>query len=175
MIIRKFIWIFIGILVIMAWLLGFIIEAQAETMKCRVGRVVTKDETMAISDEEGHVFGMQISEGVAFFENGDVANFKNQAIADRRTGTGKGSQSIAYIFFTFEDGSSIIVSLEYRSIADASGKISTKTTGQIIKGTKRYEGIKGTFSSTGKMLPPIKGEVDKYFADATLTYTLPPK
>ena len=175
MIIRKFIWIFIGILVTMAWLLGFIIETQAETMKCRIGRVVTKEETMPVGDEEGHILVMQIGQGLAFFENGDIANFKNQAISDRRTGTGKGSQSIAYIFFTFEEGSSIIATLEYRSIADPSGKISTKTTDEIIKGTGRFEGIKGTFSSTGKMLPPIKGEADKYFADATLTYTLPPK
>ncbi len=159
----------------MAWLLGFIIEAQAETMKCKIARVVTKEESMPVADEEGHILVMQISQGVAFFENGDIANFKTQAIADRRTGTGKGSQSIAYIFFTFEDGSSIIPRVEYRSIADPSGKISTKTVGEIIKGTGRYEGIKGTFSSTGKMLPPIKGEADKYYVDATLTYTLPPK
>jgi hypothetical protein len=31
---------------------------------------------MPIGDEEGHMLGMQISEGMAFFENGDIANFK---------------------------------------------------------------------------------------------------
>jgi hypothetical protein len=168
-------WVVIGLFIIATWFLGFVIEAQAETMKCRVGRVVTKDETMAISDEEGHVFGMQISEGVAFFENGDVANFKTQSISDRRTGTGKGRQSISYIFFTFEDESSIVIKLDFRSIADASGKISTKAAGEMIKGTGRFAGIKGTFSSTGKMLPSMKGEADKFYIDAILTYTLPPK
>jgi hypothetical protein len=172
---RKLIWVLFGILVISAWVLGFIIEAQAETMKCRIARVVTKEETMPVSDEEGHILLTQISEGLAFFENGDIANFKTQAISDRRTGTGKGSHSISYIFFTFEDGSSIIVGLEFRSIADPSGKISTKTTGEIIKGTGRFAGIKGTYSSTGKMVPPIKGEAVKYSADGTLTYTLSPK
>jgi hypothetical protein len=175
MIIRKFISIFVGILVIMAWLLGFIIEAQAETMKCKVLRLVTKEETMPVSDEEGHILAMLISEGLAFFENGEIANFKSNVIADRRTGTGKGAQSISYIFFTFEDGSSIITRIEYRSIADPSGKISTKTTGEIIKGTSRLGGIKGTYSSTGKMFPRIKGEAEKYSMDVTLTYTLPPK
>ena len=172
---KKSIWVLIGFFIIAAWLLGFIIEAQAETMKCRIARVVAKEETMPVGDEEGHILVMQIGQGLAFFENGDIANFKTQSIGDRRTGTGKGSQSIAYIFFTFEEGSSIIATLEYRSIADPSGKISTKTTGQIINGTGRYKGIKGTYSSTGKALPPVKGEADKYFADATLTYTLPPK
>ena len=169
------IWGLIGILVIAAWLLGFVIEVQAETMKCKVARVVTNDETMPIGDEEGHTFGMQISEGVAFFENGEIANFKTQSISDRRTGTGKGRQSISYIFFTFEDESSIVIKLDYRAIADSSGKISTKAAGEMIKGTGRFQGIKGTFSSTGKMLPPIKGEADKYYIDAILTYTLPPK
>jgi hypothetical protein len=172
---KKSMWVLIGFFIIAAWLLGIVIEAQAETMKCKFTRVVTKEVTWPVSDEEGHILLMQISEGLAFFENGDIANFKTQAISDRRTGTGKGSQAISYVFFTFEDGSSIIATLEYRSIADASGKISTKTTGQIINGTGRYKGIKGTYSSTGKALPPVKGEPDKYFADATLTYTLPPK
>jgi hypothetical protein len=173
MIIRKFIWIFIGILVIMAWLLGFIIEAQAETMKCKVARVVTKVETMPVGDEEGHILMMLISEGLAFFENGDIANFKSPAIADRTTG--KGSQSTGYLFFRFEDESSIIGRFEYSTMADPSGKMSSKSVGEIIKGTGRYQGIKGTFSSTGKVFPPVKGEADKYSGDVTITYTLPSK
>jgi hypothetical protein len=165
---KRSIVIFIGLLVITAWLLGFVIEAQAETMKCRIGRVVTKEEITPVTDEEGHTFGMQISQGVAFFENGDIANFKTESISDRAGGT---RQAISYIFFTFEDGASIIVKLDFRAVTDPSGKISTTAEGKIIKGTGRYKGIKGTFSSTGKMLPPIKGEADKYYIDATLTYT----
>ena len=169
---KKSMWIFIGFFVITAWLLGFIIEAQAETMKCRVARVVTKDEITPITDEEGHVFGMQISEGLAFFENGDIANFKTQAFSDRARGT---RQAIAYIFFTFEDGCSIIAKLDFRSVTDPSGRISTKAGGEIIKGTGRFQDTKGTVSTAGKMLPPIKGEADKYYADMILTYTLPSK
>jgi len=172
---RKSMWVLIGFFIITAWLLGFVIEAQADTMKCRIARVNTKEQTMPVSHEEGRDLVIVESQGLAFFENGDIANFKSQAIADRATGPGKGSQAISYIYFTFEDGSSIIVRLEFRSIADPSGKISTKTVGEIIKGTGRFEGIKGTFSSTGKKLPPIKDEADKYFADATITYTLPSK
>ena len=172
---KKSTWVVIGFFIIAAWLLGFIIEAQAETMKCRVARLVTKEETMPVSDEEGHSLAMRITEGLAFLENGDIANFKSQAISDQRTGIGKGAQSISYIFFTFEDESSIISRIEYRTIADPSGKISTKTTGEIIKGTSRFGGIKGTYSSTGKMFPRIKGEAEKYSMDVTLTYTLPPK
>jgi hypothetical protein len=172
---KKSMWVLIGFFIIAAWVVGFIIEAQAETMKCKFNRVVTKEEIWPVSDEEGHIFGMQISEGLAFFENGDIANFKTQAIYDRSTGTGKGSQAISYVFITFEDGSSIIVRNDYRSIADPSGKFSTKGAGEIIKGTGRFAGSKGTFSSTGKSFPPIKGEANKYSGDITITYTLPPK
>ena len=172
---KKSVWVLLSVFIIAAWLLGFIIEAQAETMKCKFARVVTKEETWPVSDEGGHILAMQISEGLAFFENGDISNYKTQSVSDRRTGTGKGAQAISYVFFTFEDGSSIIVRNDYRSIADASGKISTKGVGEIIKGTGRFAGIKGTFSSAGKPFPSVKGEADKYSGDITLTYTLPSK
>jgi hypothetical protein len=169
---KKSTWVVIGFFIITAWLLGFVIEARAETMKCKITRVVTKDETFPVPDEEGHMFGMQISEGLAFFENGDIANFKTHAISDRARGA---RQSIAYIFFTFEDGSRIIARLDFRAVTDPSGKVSTEAKGEVIKGTGRFQGIKGTVSTAGKMLPSIKGEADKYYADITLTYTLPPK
>ena len=172
---RRSTWVLIGFFIIAAWLLGFIIEAQAETMKCKIGRVVIEEEIMPVGDEEGHILAIRKSEGVAFFENGEIANFKAIAMDDRRTGKGKGSQMITYPCFTFEDGSSIVTRNEHRSIADPNGKISTKTAGEIIKGTGRFQGIKGTYSSTGRMLPSIKGEADKYYIDAILTYTLPPK
>jgi hypothetical protein len=172
---KKSIMIFIGLLVIMAWFLAFIIEAQAETMKCRATRTVTKELTMPVSHEEGRELILQVSEGVAFFEDGDIADFKTEAIADRSTAPGKGSQAISYIYFTFEDGSNITIRNEFRSTVDQSGKISTKAAGEIIKGKRRFEGIKGTYSSTGKKLPPIKGEADKFYIDGTFTYTLPTK
>ncbi|MGZ3538692.1 MAG: hypothetical protein ACXVAB_11745, partial [Thermodesulfobacteriota bacterium] len=162
-------------LVFTTWLLGFVPEAQAETMKCKATRTVTKELTMPVSHEEGRELILQVSEGVAFFENGDIANFKTEAIADRSTAPGKGSQAISYIYFTFEDGSSIVIRNEFRSIVDQSGKISTKAAGEIIKGKRRFEGIKGTFSSAGKKLPPMKGEADKFYIDAIFTYTLPTK
>jgi hypothetical protein len=169
---RKSRWILLGIFVTSAWIVGFVIEARAETMKCKFARVTIKDERMPVSHEEGRSLWVDLSEGLAFFEKGDVANFKSHGIVD---GGRKSSQAISYVYFTFEDGSSIVVRNEYSSITDPSGKLSSKSAGEIIKGTGRFEGIKGTYSSTGKRFPPIKGETVKYWADATLTYTLSPK
>jgi hypothetical protein len=59
------IWGPIGIFVIAAWILGFVIEAKSETMKFKTATVTTKDEKISVSDEEGHVLGLYITEGLA--------------------------------------------------------------------------------------------------------------
>ena len=69
---KKSIWFLIGILVIPAWILGSVMTGYAETMKCRTAGVVTKDETLSVGYEEGHVLGLQITEGLAFFEKGEI-------------------------------------------------------------------------------------------------------
>jgi hypothetical protein len=47
---------------------------------------------------------------------------------------------------------------------------------EIIKGTGRFEGIKGTQSAKAKYLPLEKGEGgSKGYGEGTITYTLPPK
>jgi hypothetical protein len=94
---------------------------------------------------------------------------KGRLISD--TLPGKGSQVIGYGFYTFDDGSTIIQ--RFQRLISETG--SAKSTSDLIKGTGRFEGIKGTYSSTGKMFPRIKGEAEKYSMDVTLTYTLPPK
>jgi hypothetical protein len=77
--------------------------------------------------------------------------------------------------YTFEDGSTIVVRFQRLMVSDTSGNVSAKTTTEIIKGTSRFEGIKGTTSYTGKAFPPGKGEAYKYTDDVTFTYTLPRK
>ena len=47
-------------------------------------------------------------------------------------------------------------------------------TSEIIKGTGRFEGIKGTQSAKAKYLPLEKGEFGpKGYGEGTITYTLP--
>jgi hypothetical protein len=168
------IWILFGILIIAAWLLGFVIEAQAETMKCRTAGVATKSETMpAQVGDEGHLLGMTMREGLAFFENGEIATYITKGIWD--TTMGKAFKANGYLFFKFEDGSTIVTTYDQRAIADPSGKWSSKITGEIIKGTGRFEGIEGTTSTIGKQFPDVKGEASKSSTDITFTYTLSSK
>jgi hypothetical protein len=170
---KKSMWVLFGILVISAWVLGSAIQAGAETMKCRQAGTATKDERISVGYEEGHVLGLQIMEGVAFFENGEIAKTTSYSIFDGIRG--KGTQIIAYNIFTFDDGSTIVTRVQ-RLIALGQTEIgSAKATGELIKGTGRFEGIKGTTSSTGKQFLQTKGEPSRAANDITFTYTLPTK
>jgi hypothetical protein len=169
---KRSMWIFVSCIVIAVSLLGFVVEAKAETMKCRTAAIFVKEETMQVGDLEGYALRMIMREGLSFFENGEIANFKNYAIEDQAGGTG---QTIGYTFYTFADGSRIIVRLGTQNIYDPSGTRLIKAVNEIIKGTGRFEGIKGSTSTIAKSPPPVKGEYRKQINDTTFTYTLPPK
>jgi hypothetical protein len=169
---KRFKWIFVGCIAVAALFLGFVTEAKAETMKCRTAAIFVKEEKMPVGDLEGYTLGTSIREGMSFFENGEVANFKNYTIEDQSGGTG---QTMGYTFYTFSDGSRIIVKVGAQTSYDPSGTRLTKAVNEIMKGTGRFEGIKGTTSTTAKSPPPVKGEFKKQAMDTTFTYTLPTK
>ena len=169
---KKSTYVLIGFFIIAAWLLGFATEAKAETMKCRTAAVFVKEETMPVGDLEGYSLRMIMREGLSFFENGEIANFKNYGIEDQSGGTGQG---IGYTFYTFADGSRIIVKVGVQASYDPSGTRVMKGVNEIMKGTGRYEGIKGSTSTTTKSPPSVKGEYRKQINETTFTYTLPPK
>ena len=91
---KKSMQILFGILVILTWVFGSAIQAGAETLKGRLALTVTKNETIPVNDVEGHVLGMQIQEGVTFFENGEIAKTRNHNVYDIIPG--KGGQAINY-------------------------------------------------------------------------------
>jgi len=174
MVTKKLMWVLFGILVISALILGSAIQAGAETLKGRNALTATKNESIPVNDEPGHVLGMLIWEGLAFFENGEIAKMRSHAIRDIIPQ--KGSQAIVYNIYTFEDGSTVVTRVQRLMVAaDKSGTLSAKMTGELIKGTGRFEGIKGTVSGPGKNFPASGGEAERAFNDFTWTYTLPTK
>jgi hypothetical protein len=171
---NKAMWILSGVLVISAWVLGSAVQARAEVMKCKTVLTATKDERIPVNDEAGHALGMQILQGLAFFENGTLAKVRAHAVFDFIPG--KGSQVIAYQIYTFEDGATIVNRVQRFVVPDQSGHYSVKATGEIVKGTGRFEGIKGTVSSTGKNFSKeSEEEAVRSVADFTWTYSLPTK
>ena len=171
---NKLICVLFGILVISAWVLGSAIQAGAETMNFKLYTHAIKTERTLISDVEGHSFSFAIRRGIYAFENGEYATHFAVNVADTIKGSGSYTQ---YSTITFQDGSTVI--LKQQAVLSGTGpgvSTSSAMTGEIIKGTGRFEGIKGTQTTRFKFMPVEKREDGpKGIGDGTLIFTLPSK
>ena len=163
-----------GVLVIFSFVLGSVIQVGAETLKFKAYTYVTKAERAPVGDVDGHTVGFSIRKAFIVFENGEVATQTSVITSDAIKGSG---DSLQYSTITFSDGSTIIIKAQTRFIGTAPGApTSSKLTREIIKGTGRFEGIKGTGTSTVKYFPVEEGEAGpKGIGEGTITYTLPSK
>jgi len=160
---------FVGLAIVSAvvlgiCLLGSVPSAAAETLKFKSFNHVTKAEMVPIADVEGHIISLTVREGATVFENGEWAWHRLVAVNDMIKEAGTVNQ---YNTYTFLDGSTISTHVM--------GTAATPTR-DIVNGTGRFQGIKGTQTVSGKPLPPQKGELGpKMFVEGTLDYTLPGK
>jgi len=163
-----------GILVISAWVLGSVIQAGAESLNFKFYTYATKTEKFLIDDVEEHIVMYQLRGTFYVFENGEVATINHVATNDLIKGSGPFMQ---YVTIKFEDGSTIMIKSQGTLGGTAAGSYgSGGWTSEIIKGTGRFEGIKGTQSAKAKFLPVEKGEAGpKGYGEGTITYTLPSK
>ena len=168
-------WGIIGILLIAALLLLPTTQAEAKTVKLRIFSYITKVELIAVPDVEGHVVLVYERRGVAIFDNGETAAYHTRGTADSIKGQGSYH---GYSNFLYKDGSTTMSEYTGKMTLAPGEKLpSLKGEGKYIKGTGRFEGIKGKFSYTGKYVTPYtkdktKGET---VVDVTGTYTLPKK
>jgi len=171
---KKLMRVLFGILVISAWVLGSAVQAGAETLKFKFYTYVTHHESVPVGDVEGHTLYLMARRAFLVFENGEVAT--QSAVITGELIKGSGS-SFQYQTITFSDGSTIIVKAQTTVEGRAAGEpAAARTTREIIKGTGRFEGIKGTGTSRVKYFPVEKGEAGpKGIGEGTLTYTLPSK
>ncbi len=168
MITRKQILVLFLILVNSTWFLGSAIQAGAETWSYKAYSWVVKGDMYPVGDKEGHAVGSTVRGTFYAFENGEVAAATVVGTFDFTKGKGL---FVNYVTMNFEDGSSIMI----KTATAATG--SGQWTSEIIKGTGRFEGIKGIQSTSKfKFLPVEKGEAGaKGYGEGSLTFTLPPK
>ena len=175
MVTRKSLWILFGTLVISAWILGFPIQAGAETMNFKVYNWVTKRETVPVADVEGHALGLTVRNAYFIFENKEVAISISVGTHDYINGKGPFMQ---YVTLTFQDRSTIIIKSQGTVGTPVAGTptVGGYTGSEIIKGTGRFEGIKGSLTLKVKYLPAEKWEAGpKGYGEGTITFTPPPK
>ena len=159
---------FFGVLVISSFILGSSIQAGAETLKFKVYGYETKAESVPVGDVEGHTLILRTRRAFCILENGEVATQIAVFLGDFIKQSGS---VISYQTITFSDGSTIITKAQ-----GSIGPSASRGTREIIKGTGRFEGIKGTGTGASKFLPVEKGEAGpKSIGELILTYTLPPK
>jgi hypothetical protein len=157
-----------GILVMSAWFLASAMPVGAETLNYKFYTYSIKGDWVKVPDVEGHAVGFGVRGSFYVFENGEVAFTEVVILRDWKKTEGTVSQ---YNTIKFQDGS-IIVTKSHGTTRVGSSGITT----EIIKGTGRFEGIKGTGASKAKYFPQEKGEAaPKGWGEGTLTYTLPPK
>lgn len=164
----------VSIFVIGIWLLVSIPQATAETINIKFFSHVTKMESVMIPDVDGHAASFVMGEGVTVFDTGEMAWHKSVVFSDLT----KGSGSIElYTTHTLLDGSAITTHTKGSVKATPAGVVTAqKWAGDIIHGTGRFQGIKGTVTTSSKRLQPEKGElIGKTIGEGTLNYTLPSK
>jgi hypothetical protein len=164
----------VSIFVTVIWLLGSVPQATAETRNFKIFNHVTKIETMPIADVEGHFISVSVREGVTIYGDGELAWNKATAVSDSIKGAGTFEM---YATNTFQDGSTYTTRTKGAAQATPTGVSTTaKWTSEIIHGTGRFKGIKGTVTSSTKFFPLGKGELGgKTLSEGTLVYTLPSK
>ena len=102
------------------------------------------------------------------FENGEVATAYQVGTGDMIKMYGPFQ---VYSTWTCADGSTIIIKTQ-----GTAGGTATSGTSEIIKGTGRFEGIKGTHTMKSRFLPVEKWEAGpKRIGEGTINYTLPSK
>jgi len=165
---KRSIWFLFGVLLIWAWVLGSAAQAGAETLKFKVYGYETKAESVPVGDVEGHTLILRTRRAFCILENGEVGTQISVFLGDFVKQSGS---VIAYQTITFSEGSTIITKAQGSIGPSASGG-----TREIIKGTGRFKGIKGTGTDSSKFLPVENGEAGpKSIGEFTLTYTLPSK
>ena len=171
---KKSIMVLFGILVILSFVLAAVIQAGAETLKFKAYTYVTKAERAPVGDVDGHTVGFAVRRAFIVFENGEVATQISVSTTDTIKGSGP---SLTYQTITFSDGSTIIIKAQSAVTGTAPGApTAAKLTREIIKGTGRFEGIKGTGTSTVKYLAVEEGEAGaKGIGEGSITYTPPSK
>jgi hypothetical protein len=171
---KKLSFVLFGLFFFIVGLLGSANGVSAETLKLKLTNVVTKGESFPVENINRSRIACMVRDGVFVLENGEIGNMRGVFTAESTLG--KGGSFLGYLMFVFGDGSTILGSIQSATFRpDPEKKVLAiqKASGELIKGSGRFKGIKGTQSMTGSLLKLLKGETfPKAYNEFVLTYTL---
>jgi hypothetical protein len=153
----------------------FATQTKAEELKWKVISYITNAQQIPVPDEEGHSLGVFERRGSAIFEDGEMTALLGVGTTDRtKDGQGGGS----YWQYTFKDGSTIWTKVQFTGRTPPGEKLPfIENKGEFIKGTGRFEGIKGSYTCKGPYITPVTPDKTKgdYIVECIGTRNLPPK
>ena len=147
---------------------------KTEEIKGRHVTQISKIDVVKVGDVKGHVIGILQRRGLDFQNDKVVATYRNWVNFDLVKGKGTCE---GYSQLTYEDGSTTLSKVQ-GTLEPLEGKRSAgKGTFTYVRGTGRFEGIKGGGSWTFKSFTPYTNDETKSDAivDWQGTRTLPSK
>jgi hypothetical protein len=122
---------------------------------------INKAETLDVGDRAGHALGLGQADGLAFFENDEVATVVTTFINDLTGGSGVGK---TYAVHRFEDDSTLVVTFSPAVTADAeTAGAAFQGSFVFASGTGRYAGISGNGSFSGRRFGGMSAPAQVYF------------
>ncbi len=123
---------------------------MAQSLKGRIVAHVAQEDMkiFEVEDVSGHTLGLLQARGLAFLDNGEVAEVMATEIIDNTNG--KGTYQ-GYEVLTFEDGSTVVSQFEGQDSISEDGKyVLFEGAFNYIHGTGRFAGIEGGGTHEGR-------------------------
>jgi hypothetical protein len=164
----------VGIMALIAFAIGIVlvgdsVAAEGGKMTYREVFYITTIHTLKVPDVEGHVNILYEAKGIVFYEKWGAALISVINSLDLINGVGTYQ---GYSHTTFPDGSTQTVKFESKTTATGVGSLTGMTASEgtwtYIKGTGKFEGIRGRGTFKTYTLGP-----GQFYVDNVGEYTLP--
>ena len=130
-----------------------------EVMNIHVVTHATSAQSQEVGDVDGHALGLVRQSGLALFADGSVGTTYFTATNDYTKGAGT---YFAYYNLTLKDGSALWFKVTGLAKPDETTTIFPEAPVSVIRGTGRFEGVKGDGTFTGQRVTPLAVGADLY-------------
>jgi hypothetical protein len=143
---------------VIAFLATTIAKAD-EVLKFRLVTHATSVQSHDVGDVEGHALGLARQSGLVFFSDGSVGTTYFTATNDYTKGTGT---FLGYYNVIHKDGSVLWFKGTGSAKSDGATTVFPDVQVTVLRGTGRFEGVKGDGTFTGLRVTPLSVGADLY-------------